>query len=327
MGSEALPTTAPKPSSGIDEAGRDRRLQDLLVKTSRTFALAIPQLPQPTLREVTVAYLLFRIADTFEDASVLWDRPRRLEALEEFDRLLEVPSVERARRDVQAWTGSPPTDHAGYLELLEEAPLVVTVLLALDPRAKAAIVRHTRRTTRLMAEFVTRSDGAGVMRLKDLEDLRSYCYAVAGIVGEMLTELFLLSSEQVANSAEFLRARASAFGEGLQLVNILKDSAADEVEGRNFLPTAVERREVFALARTDLEAATEYVRELQRAGAPAGVVAFTALPVEMAWATLDRVEASGPGSKITRAQVFSLYAQVHKAIKRGRPVLESRRSG
>ncbi|HZD06425.1 MAG TPA: squalene/phytoene synthase family protein, partial [Longimicrobiales bacterium] len=39
----------------------------LLDRTSRTFALNIPLLPQPTRREVTVAYLLFRIADTFED--------------------------------------------------------------------------------------------------------------------------------------------------------------------------------------------------------------------------------------------------------------------
>lgn len=305
---------------------RDARLQDLLVKTSRTFALAIPQLPQPTRREVTVAYLLFRIADTFEDASVLWDRPQRLGALEEFDRMLSSPSVEQVRAKVSDWSSQPPTDHSGYLELLEESPLVFSALLALSDPARDAIIEHTRRTARLMAEFITNTDEAGVLRLRDLDDLRAYCYAVAGIVGEMLTDLFLLSSENVAASAEYLRKRASAFGEGLQLVNILKDSAEDEVEGRNFLPSSVDRGELFALARTDLQAATEYARELQRAGAQAGVVAFTALPVELAWATLDRVEQAGPGTKITRMQVFSLYAAVHKAIEKGRPVLESRRS-
>jgi farnesyl-diphosphate farnesyltransferase len=305
---------------------RDERLQDLLVKTSRTFALAIPQLPQPTLREVTVAYLLFRIADTFEDASVLWDLPRRLTALEDFDLLLSSPSVERARRCVENWTGDPPTDHAGYLELLSETPLVISALLDLGAEPRKAIVVHTRRTARLMAEYVTQSDGEGVLRLRNIEDLRAYCYAVAGIVGEMLTDLFLLSGEGVAASADFLRQRASAFGEGLQLVNILKDSAEDAVEGRNFLPSSVDRGEVFALARADLQAATEYARELQRAGAEAGVVAFTSLPVELAWATLDRVEEAGPGSKITRERVLSLYAQVHEAIREGRPVLESRKS-
>lgn len=327
MGTDDRPATseATPPSERVDSES-DARLQDLLVKTSRTFALAIPQLPQPTLREVTIAYLLFRIADTFEDASVLWDRPRRLTALEGFDRLLDSPSIERAFDCVREWTSEPPTDHAGYLELLEETPLVFGALLTLSERARDAIVEHTRRTAQLMAEFVTHTDGAGVLRLRDLDDLRAYCYAVAGIVGEMLTDLFLLGSDSLAASAEFLRKRASAFGEGLQLVNILKDSASDEVEGRNFLPSTVDRGEVFALARTDLQAATEYSRELQRAGAPAGVVAFTALPVELAWTTLDRVEEFGPGSKITREQVFALYTEVHKAIEEGRPVLESRRS-
>ena len=30
--------------------------------------------------------------------------------------------------------------------------------------------------------------------LADVPDLKAYCYAVAGIVGEMLTELFLLDA-------------------------------------------------------------------------------------------------------------------------------------
>lgn len=324
-----MSTESASPIDAEQAAGhRDQRLQELLVKTSRTFALAIPQLPQPTLREVTIAYLLFRIADTFEDASVLWDRPQRLAALEDFDALLFDPSVETASTMSLGWLDRPPSDHAGYLELLGETPLVFGALLELNGAARSAIIEHTRRTTQLMAEFVTQTDGGGVLRLRDLDDLRAYCYAVAGIVGEMLTELFLLSGDGLATSAAFLRERASAFGEGLQLVNILKDSASDEVEGRNFLPSTIDRGEVFALARTDLRAATEYSRELQRAGAQAGVVAFTALPVELAWATLDKVEKEGPGSKISRDEVYALYSKVHSAIGEGRPVLESRtRSG
>jgi phytoene/squalene synthetase len=44
-------------------------LADLLQRTSRTFGLAIPRLSEPTRTEVTIAYLLFRIADTLEDAA------------------------------------------------------------------------------------------------------------------------------------------------------------------------------------------------------------------------------------------------------------------
>ena len=39
-------------------------LDDLLEKTSRTFALAIPLLPTPAREAVGLAYLLFRVADT-----------------------------------------------------------------------------------------------------------------------------------------------------------------------------------------------------------------------------------------------------------------------
>ncbi len=52
-------------------------LDELLVKTSRTFALSIPPLPEPTRRQVTVAYLLFRLIDTVEDASH-WPKQRRV---------------------------------------------------------------------------------------------------------------------------------------------------------------------------------------------------------------------------------------------------------
>ncbi len=301
---------------------RGERLQDLLVKTSRTFALAIPQLPDPTRGEVTISYLLFRIADTFEDASVLWRRPQRLRALDEFDRLLAEPSRSEVESRVAVWLAEPPTEHPGYLELLTETPAVFGALLDLDPAAAEAIRKHTRRTTRLMAEFVTKTDDGGVLRLEDLDDLRAYCYAVAGIVGEMLTDLFLLGSEALTPAADYLRERASAFGEGLQLVNILKDSVEDADEGRNFLPPGVDRDEVFALARADLRSAAEYSRAIQAAGGPPGVIAFTALPVELAWATLDRVEAKGPGSKISRARVFAIYHDIHSRIAKGRPVLE-----
>ena len=45
--------------------------------------------------------------------------------------------------------------------------------------------------------------------------------------------------------ADALHRRAAAFGEGLQLVNILKDSASDAGEGRNYLPSAIDRERVF----------------------------------------------------------------------------------
>jgi len=155
------------------------------------------------------------------------------------------------------------------------------------------------------------------LRLRDLPDLREYCYAVAGIVGEMLTELFVLGREQLAAAAPSLRSEAATFGEALQLVNILKDSAADAEEGRSYLPPDLDRKEVLALARRDLQTAARYSATLHEAGAPRGIVEFTLLPVLLAWATLERVEREGPGAKVTRDQVQAIVARMHAALDRG----------
>ena len=296
-------------------------LQDLLVKTSRTFALAIPLLPEPTRREVTVAYLLFRLADTFEDASVEWQKPKQQEALLEFVELMENPTVDRARQLSSSWLATPPTRHEGYLELLEKTPEVIAAHLSLSPAAQKVVMDHTIRTTLGMAAVVSRTGPDGVLELDSIAEVQSYCYIVAGIVGEMLTELFLLERDHLLAIADYLRERDAQFGEGLQLVNILKDSSDDAVEGRNYLPAEIGRDEFFELAHADLEAATEYTLAIQQAGGPDGIVLFTGLPVELAWATLAVVAKKGPGAKLNRPQVLAIHQRLKRAVKKGEPAV------
>jgi farnesyl-diphosphate farnesyltransferase len=295
-------------------------LDDLLVKTSRTFALTIPLLPEPTRREVTIAYLLFRIADTFEDASH-WPRERRIEALERFAALLESDRAGGAAADAGSWDAAQWSVNQGYVELVSEIPAVLEAFAALSEPAREDIARHTARTARGMAGFVARTGDDGTLALRDVTDLKDYCYVVAGIVGEMLTDLFVLGRRSLDSIAPFLRERAPLFGEALQLVNILKDSADDAREGRSYLPAHVERSQVFELARRDLEASAEYVHALQRASAPRGLVEFTALPVLLARATLDRVEGSGPGAKLSRPEVAAIVDAMHRALDRRQPAI------
>ncbi len=303
----------------------------LLERTSRTFALSIPLLPEPTRREVTVAYLLFRIADTFEDSSS-WPRERRIKALKRFCELVERfdgegvagadgAGLAEADRLAGGWAAEMPLSHAGYRELMADAPFVLEQYAGLADEARKLVCRHTVRTAQGMAGFVAGTDDQGRLQLQTLGDLRDYCYVVAGIVGEMLTELFLLGRPALEAIAPYLRERSRWFGEGLQLVNILKDSAADVREGRAYIPAGVDRSEVFALARRDLEAASEYTVALQEAGAPAGLVAFNALPVRLALATLDRVEREGSGAKISRDEVWQIVASLERALDSGEPAV------
>lgn len=294
-------------------------LERLLEQTSRTFALSIPVLPEPTRREVMIAYLLFRIADTFEDAAH-WPPEDRIAALAEFNDLLRSHSREKAERLSRDWVSREVAHHAGYQELMGQTPFVLDAFFALSPGAIQPIRDHVLRSADGMASIVARTRD-GSLTLHSVQELKDYCYLVAGIVGEMLSELFLLDRANLAPVAGYLRERAATFGEALQLVNILKDSAGDAEEGRRYLPAEVPIADVFALARRDLGVAGEYILALQKAGAARGLVEFTALPVRLAWAALEKVEKSGPGSKVSRPEVFLIVQRLKRALDRDEPAV------
>jgi farnesyl-diphosphate farnesyltransferase len=285
-------------------------LAHLLLRTSRTFALTIPRLEEPTRGAVTVAYLLLRLADTVED-SAHWPVRERQAAL-----LAMAEALTADARSLGAlaarWRDGQVTADEGCLELLSSTPVLVQALDALPAAARALVVAHVTRSVRGMHEMLNHATQAG-HALESLGQLRAYCYVVAGIVGELLTALFRLDGPALDAVADRLDAHAVAFGEGLQLVNILKDAEADAREGRRFVPPGVSRAELFTLARSDLQQARAYVEALRSGGAPQGVVAFTALPVELAVATLERVEALGPGAKLSRAEVLAIVERVDAA--------------
>lgn len=297
------------------------KTDQLLEETSRTFALCIPLLPDPTRHEVSIAYLLFRIADTFED-SAIWPADRRIEALQTFETLMDEPTLAHAEQCARRWTEDSPTEHDGYQRLLKETPTVLQEFTALDDAAQRIIRKHVKRTAQKMASYVRRTDTNGTLRLRTMEELRVYCYAVAGIVGEMLTDLFIQNCSSLERVEGYLRERAPYFGEGLQLTNILKDTNVDVEEGRSYLAGQLDRDEVFDRARADLNAAAEYTLALQKAGAPRGTVAFNALPLRLAWGTLDRVEQEGPGAKLTRPEVFGIVDDLHAALDREDPAVD-----
>ncbi len=161
----------------------------LLLRTSRTFALAIPLLPEPLRHEVTVAYLLFRIADTFEDATH-WPRVQRIAALRAFRALLQADGLatadNMAHELARHCAAAKPCDHEGYLELLAEIPSVIAAAQTFALPSRETVVRHTLQTVEGMERFVISGAEDGSLRLRTLDDLRAYCHVVAGIVGELL---------------------------------------------------------------------------------------------------------------------------------------------
>jgi farnesyl-diphosphate farnesyltransferase len=291
----------------------DANLGSLLAETSRTFALSIPLLPDGLRREVTVAYLLFRIADTIED-EVDWGTEEKIAGLELFSRWIAVPDREQAD-GVLALLSSGAVEHDGYSLLMRSAGDVLRAYASLRPSARESIARHLARSAVGMAEQLRRNDAAA-----GVDGTRGYCYSVAGIVGELCTELFIGHDPHLRAVSDELMPLAPGFGEGLQLVNILRDERTDADAGRRYMPIG-DRERLLELARRGLFKAREYIRVLEEHGADPGTVAFNALNAVLACDTLRLLHDRGVGVKLDRELVESHLREIRDRANSGRAIV------
>ena len=279
-------------------------LESLLQKTSRTFALSIPLLPDTLQRSVGVAYLLFRIVDTIEDEISCSMEDRRRALLEIADRFADTPDF--LTEALCGLTFDPDQlSNSGYADLIESTNVLLESYQSLDASERVSIASHLARTCRGMAHFLGRDLSSGTA-----QDLREYCYVVAGIVGEMLTELFILHDSGLLQSRKELLSEATAFGEGLQLVNIIRDSTDDLHAGRCYLPRLLDRPLLIELAQGNLARAQRYVRILHDGNAHPGIVRFNALNLALASATIEAIQEQGPGAKISREEVENILSHI-----------------
>jgi farnesyl-diphosphate farnesyltransferase len=207
----------------------------ILPHVSRTFALTIPQLPMPLRVAVTNAYLLCRIADTIEDEPALPAAETRL-YLQRFTAVVRgsEPAAPLARELARRLSERTlPAER----ELVSGMERVIAITAGLGEQ-RPAIERCIEVMCRGMHHFQQTASLAGLARCSDLD---SYCYYVAGVVGEMLTELFCCHSSAIATQRAALLELSTSFGEGLQLTNIIKDFWEDRSRGACWFP-----REVFA---------------------------------------------------------------------------------
>ena len=223
----------------------------MLEQVSRTFALTIPQLPEGLCDAVANAYLLCRIADTIEDDPDLALADKRRFA----DQFVSVLEGELApmRFSDELYPRLSPLLPQAERELVLNTPRVVRVTHSLDERQQAPMRRCVRIMSRGMAHFQESASRSG---LADMSALDSYCYHVAGVVGEMLTELFCVHDRAIARQRQRLLTLAVSFGQGLQMTNILKDVWEDHARGACWLP-----REVFRASGFDLSAMTPGTRD------------------------------------------------------------------
>lgn len=223
---QGLGDPAPKDAAFTDDVDRKRNREEereILRGVSRFFALTVPQLPEGLRERVTTAYLLCRIADTIEDEESLpVGEKRRLFG--------ELKALINDRRSVGTFTHhllpllSERTLPAEK-ELIRRASLVLDNFFTFNEKQQKIVARCLGIMADGMLRFqeIKSLDG-----LPALADMNEYCYHVAGVVGEMLTELFCDYSEEIDMKRERLLTLAPSFGQGLQMTNILKDVWEDQ---------------------------------------------------------------------------------------------------
>ncbi len=234
----------------MDSVSSDGDYQDqILPHVSRTFALTIPQLPSPLATPVTSAYLLCRIADTIEDEPAL-SPPETLEFLQRFSELVGGQGDAGAlARDLEQRLSERTS--VTERDLVRHMDRVMRVTEGLGTEQRAAIRRCVQLMCYGMPRFQFNASLGGLARSTDLDD---YCYYVAGVVGEMLTELFCDYSPEIAAQRTALSALAASFAQGLQMTNILKDVWEDRSRGACWLPQEVFSRYGVDLAQVSKEA-------------------------------------------------------------------------
>jgi 4,4'-diapophytoene synthase len=215
-----------------DKAARYQR--DILAKVSRTFALTIPQLPTRLRGVVTNAYLLCRIADTIEDEPALKVADKQYFHALFVGVVNGTQSAERFSRELVPLLPQPTAER----DLVAHAPLVLEMTRRYGARQQGALSRCVAVMCDGMPRFEREASLEG---LANLAEMRQYCYVVAGVVGEMLTELFCGYVPAIARQRDLMLDLGVSFGRGLQMTNILKDFWEDHDRGVCWLP-----RDMFA---------------------------------------------------------------------------------
>lgn len=278
----------------------------ILGSVSRTFALTIPLLPPAVEVVVGNTYLLCRIVDTIEDAAEL--NPAEKQNLSKL--FLEatlgvIPVASFVNPCLDALRGYSNVDE---LDLIAHTPTVLRILHTFPDTDRTAISRCVSIMSDGMSHFHNRQSQEG---LRDLGEFEEYCYVVAGVVGELLTSIFSNYSPEFAKRIQGHEQLAIAFGQALQMTNILKDSPADRARGVSWKPAQMSQAELLKIAYEKLQDSMSYISLLPEN--EIGMRRFCFLAFGLAVMTLEKITSRKEFSnqsevKLSRNSVWIFYA-------------------
>jgi farnesyl-diphosphate farnesyltransferase len=310
---------------------RDRVLRSV----SRSFYLSLRILPGPLRDPLSLAYLLARATDTIADTP---EPPvaLRMEALARLAAAIQGTVGGEATKEFRDSFAPLQSDEAERT-LIEQLPGLLGWLEELEPGDReevrdvlAKINRGQRLDLERFDSSTSTSTSTSIRALRTAEELDEYTYLVAGCVGEFWTRLCFAHVKNFAERSEpEMRELGRRYGQGLQLINILRDAGDDLRNGRCYFPadeldsSGVSAGEILASpdrvepvfarwrdkAGNGLEGGIEYACAIRNRR----VRFATALPALIGARTLTLLREAGAGAltvrvKVPRAEVRRMIA-------------------
>ena len=299
--------------SPIDNEALDLAYQKTILRSvSRTFALTIPLLPPAIEKVVGNTYLLCRIVDTIEDAANLSVSTKQALSKLFLDCVLErLPAQNFVDACLLALKDYGNLDE---LDLIAHTPTVFRILHTCSKEDQMAVSRCVSIMSDGMTYFHDKQTQAG---LQDLKEFEKYCYVVAGVVGELLTTVFSNHSTVFSRSFQGKENLAIAFGQALQMTNILKDSPEDKARGVSWKPADMNQMDLLRIAYEKLQDSLQYILLIPKQDS--GIRRFCFLAFGLAVMTLSKIAQRSEFNnknevKLSRRTVMTFYTFTGVAV-------------
>jgi farnesyl-diphosphate farnesyltransferase len=208
----------------------------LLRSVSRSFYLSLRILPAGLREPLSLAYLLARATDTIADTP---EPPvaLRTEALRKLAAAIQGTAPGETAAQLRESFAPLQSDEAERA-LIGQLPALLSWLDELQASDRDEVRSVLAKINQGQTLDLERFGASGEIRaLANATELDEYTYLVAGCVGEFWTQLcFAHVKNFSARSEAEMRELGVRYGQGLQLINILRDAGNDLRGGRCYFP-------------------------------------------------------------------------------------------
>ncbi|MBI1178070.1 farnesyl-diphosphate farnesyltransferase [bacterium] len=212
-----------------------RKLNPLLKRVSRSFHLTLRILPEAIRHQVGLAYLLARATDTVADTELIPWQERLITLRMLRDRILGTHGLPLDFGELAAQQGND--SERELLLRIEEAIESLALMSPKDQERVRDVITTITSGQELDLERFGPATADHVVALQTHSGLEDYTYRVAGCVGVFWTRMVQAHLFHLAPMYESLLLKNGVwFGQGLQLINILRDLPRDLRRGRCYFP-------------------------------------------------------------------------------------------